>query len=289
MGKGIDEVYSPETLRKLQMVEWEILKKFDAMCQKYDLQYFALYGTTLGQIRHGGIIPWDDDIDIGIMRKDYDRLKELVPKEFGEGYTFIDGSTEPSYPFATGRIMKNGTEFRMLSMKNAKFTPGIFLDIFPIDWLPDDPKAMERVKRKCWVLEKMNVLRNQPFPNLPYRGLKRYVVRAACAVAAIVMKLFPRKTLQKWMRQAPQATKGQETGFLGWPFGIDQSQSIYPKDMVFPLQRLPFEDSYINMPRDPHGITRMVYGDDYMTPPPEGKRSYIVPYKLSFGDEEAHV
>lgn len=287
MKKGIDEVYTPEVLKRLQDTELDILKKFDAMSQKYGMKYCCLFGTTLGQVRHGGFIPWDDDIDIAVMREDYEKLKELVPKEFGDGYKFVDGSTEPRYPFSTGRIMKKGTEFRMLSMKNCKFESGIFLDLFCFDWLPDDPKKLKKAKRRCWVAEKMNVLRNMPFPNLPYKGFKFYLVRAACAVAAFFMKILPRKFLQKRVKKAAQVMGGKETNTIGWPFGIKPDKNIYARDVIFPLQRKPFEDMTVGMPNDPDKMLRQQFGPDYMTPLPEGQRSFIVPYKLSFGDEPA--
>ena len=116
MKATIDQVYSPEVLRRLQLVELEILKKFDAMCKKYDLEYFAVYGTVLGAIRHDGIIPWDDDIDIAMPRKDYERLAEIVPIEMGEDYTLLNGQIDAHYPFVTSRIMKKGTEFRNISL-----------------------------------------------------------------------------------------------------------------------------------------------------------------------------
>lgn len=285
MRQTIDEFYDAETLRKLQLVELDILKKFDAMCEKHGLEYFAVYGTVLGAIRHGGIIPWDDDIDIAMPRKDYERLAELVPLEFGDGYSLLNGQNEPRYPFCTSRIMKKGTEFRMMSMKNCPFELGIFLDVFCFDNLPDDKRARRAQLRKCWALEKMCVLRNTPFPNVPYGGVKRAVVYAMCAVGSVLMKVFPRATLHRWMQGAARAYEHEETGYIGWPFGLDPSQSIYPRDMVYPLARAPFEDMQVVMPAKPHDMMRLCYGESYMTPPPEGKRSFIVPYKLDFGSE----
>jgi len=285
MRQTIDQVYDKATLRRLQLVELDILKKFDIMCAKHDLQYFALYGTVLGQVRHGGIIPWDDDIDVGMMREDYEKLKELVPKELGEEYSLLNGEIDPRYPFTTSRIMKKGTEFRMLAMKNAPYKTGIFLDIFCFDRMPDSDTELAKMKRKCWILEKMCILRSMPFPNLPYRGIKRYVVRSACVAGFFAMKMFPRVKLHRWMQNAAQTSNSHETRRIGCPFGLTPEKRIYLKEMIFPLQRLPFEDMVINMPNDPEKVLRQVFGDDYMTPPPEGQRSFIVPYKLSFEDE----
>ncbi|MBC2890320.1 LicD family protein [Gordonibacter massiliensis (ex Traore et al. 2017)] len=285
MKQTIDQFYDSETLRRLQLIELDILKRFDAMCKKHGLQYFALYGTVLGAIRHQGFIPWDDDIDIGMPRKDYERLAELVPLEFGSGYSLLNGQINPRYPFMTSRIMKKGTEFRMLSMKNLPCELGIFLDIFCFDNIPNDVSEQKRMARKCWIVEKMCILRNTPFPNLPYRGFKRVAAYTACGAGSIVMRALPRKKLHEWMQSSAQRYNRQETDYIGCPFGLDPFESIYPKSMLFPLRTAQFEDMEIPLPNDAHAMMRQVYGDTYMTPPPEGKRSFIIPYKLSFGDE----
>lgn len=285
MKQTIDQFYDQETLRRLQMVELDILKKFDKMCEKHGLEYFAAYGTVLGAVRHQGFIPWDDDIDVGMPRKDYERLAELVPIEFGEGYSLLNGQIDPRYPFMTSRIMKKGTEFRMLSMKNVPCDLGIFLDIFCFDDMPDSIEEQRKIARSCWIIEKMCILRNTPFPNLPYRGIKRVAAYVACGAGSLVMKVFPRKKLHEWMQSSAQRCNNPNAGYLGCPFGLKPFESVYPKSMIYPLKRMKFEDMEIPIPNDPHAMLLQVYGESYMTPPPEGKRSNIIPYKLSFEEE----
>ena len=86
--------YNQETLRKLQKTELEILKDFIKICKKYNLTYFATGGTAIGALRHQGFIPWDDDIDVCMLRKDYERFMEVAPKEMGDRYVFMDTHTE---------------------------------------------------------------------------------------------------------------------------------------------------------------------------------------------------
>lgn len=75
--------YDPDVLKKLQKAEIEILKDFDALCDKYSIDYFVCGGTALGGVRHEGFIPWDDDIDIGMTRDDYERFLEVAETEYG--------------------------------------------------------------------------------------------------------------------------------------------------------------------------------------------------------------
>lgn len=286
MKMTIDQVYSPETLRKLQLVEYDILKKFDAMCKKHGLEYYAIYGTLLGAVRHQGIIPWDDDIDIGMPRRDYEKLAKLVPEEFGEGYTFLDATTDPRYPFVTGRIMKKGTEFRMLSAKNLPMELGIFLDIFVVENLPNEERERKALLRKAWIAEKLCILRTMPFPNLPYRGLKRILAYSLCGVASACLKVIPARVLHRIRLSMVTKYKEQKTGYIGILTGLDMEKAVFAREEIYPLGEMLYEDMMIPTPCDAHSVLVKAYGESYMTPLPEGKRSSIIPYKLSFGDEE---
>lgn len=288
MKKSIDQVYSPETLRRLQLVEYDILKKFDVMCKKHNLEYFAVYGTLLGAVRHKGIIPWDDDIDIAMPRKDYEKLRELVPREFGDGYTFLDATTNPRYPFITGRIMQNGTEFRMLSAKNLPMELGIFLDIFVVENIPDGANAQKRYIRKAWVAEKLCCLRNMPFPNIPYTGLKRTAVYTLCGVASVCLHVIPAKTLHKIRLKMTTKYKNEDTEYVFFGSGVDMSGGVVKRDKLYPLMEMPYEDMMIPVPCAWDEVLTQMYGTNYMTPLPEGKRSCIIPYKLSFGDGDVN-
>ena len=78
--------YEQATLRRLQMMELEILEAIDSVCREHGITYFLDSGTVLGARRHGGFIPWDDDIDLGMPREDYERFLEVAPVALGEGF-----------------------------------------------------------------------------------------------------------------------------------------------------------------------------------------------------------
>ena len=78
--------YDEEILKKIKETEKEILLKFVSICEKYNLNYFVVFGTLLGTIRHKGFIPWDDDIDVGMLRKDYEKFLEVAQQECGEDF-----------------------------------------------------------------------------------------------------------------------------------------------------------------------------------------------------------
>ena len=81
--------YDPKVLDKLHRLQIEMLNDLDSICKKHDIHYFAVFGTALGAVRHHGFIPWDDDIDVAMLREDYDRFLEIVTVEMGEKYQIM--------------------------------------------------------------------------------------------------------------------------------------------------------------------------------------------------------
>ena len=90
--------YDSNVLRKLQKAEVEILKDFDILCEKHNIDYFVCGGTALGGVRHQGFIPWDDDIDIGMTRDDYNLFLEVAQREYGDKYRIVNADTNPNFP-----------------------------------------------------------------------------------------------------------------------------------------------------------------------------------------------
>ena len=103
--------YEDKELKRLQSMEMGILKDFMKICDENGLRYFGVAGTGIGAIRHGGFIPWDDDIDICLLRKDYDRLPELINKAYPGKYTVQNINTSPDYDLNFMKIRLNGTRF----------------------------------------------------------------------------------------------------------------------------------------------------------------------------------
>jgi len=96
-----------DKLRKLQLIELSLFKQFDSICRKYHVRYYALGGTLLGAVRHQGFIPWDDDMDIGVPREEYERLKKILPNELKEGAEYHSFENDPSYYRYFSRIEDN--------------------------------------------------------------------------------------------------------------------------------------------------------------------------------------
>lgn len=103
--------YDDMTLQKVQMLELEILKDIIGVCKEFDLTYFAFAGTAIGAIRHKGFIPWDDDLDIGMPRKDYEKLLQVFHERYSDKYAIGNPEYMHNYPMVGTRIMIRGTKF----------------------------------------------------------------------------------------------------------------------------------------------------------------------------------
>jgi lipopolysaccharide cholinephosphotransferase len=282
--------YDPAVLKKLQNVEIEMLKDFVLVCEKYSLNYFAIAGTAIGAIRHKGFIPWDDDLDIGIMREDTDKLIISLNKEFPNKYDFAYPAFIDNFPAFGLHICKKGTIFLEDSYKNIKgYNYGIFLDIYMFDYVYDDEKKMRRQILKAWFWGKLYVLSLVKDPNIYFTGITYNIVWLACKVIHFAIKLFHIKPSFFFNRAFYYTTLCKRKGIiktetLAYCFSTRPFDNIIKYDDIFPLQKIEFEGIKINLPNKIHEWLERIYGD-YMKLPPEDKRHNHPPFLLDFGDE----
>ena len=145
-----------EKRKKVWAVELKMLEKLDEVCKKYNLTYYAYYGTLLGAVRHQGFIPWDDDIDVIMFRDDYEKFQEIAPKEFKEPYfyqnTYTDRVLWPLSKIRDSRTTAVEPQFQHLG---SSFHQGIFIDIFPFDNVEDGINAQfntfKEIQKLLWV------------------------------------------------------------------------------------------------------------------------------------------
>ncbi len=162
-----------EKRKKVWAVELEILEQFDAVCRKYNLRYFADYGTLLGAVRHKGFIPWDDDIDVTMFRDDYEKLQQIAHKEFKPPLFFQNGYSGTTI-CAFSKIRDSRTSAIEFPDADISFNQGIFIDIFPLDDAPDgsvEKFYIKRMQEELWasVIAPQMIL---DYLDHPYAGQK---------------------------------------------------------------------------------------------------------------------
>ena len=130
---------SKEELRQLQLIQLELLEEVDRICKKCNIQYNIIAGTLLGAVRHGGYIPWDDDADVAFLRPDYEKFREACETELDtERIYFQDYKNTKGYRWGYGKLRRKGTVFLREHQEHMLYEQGIFIDIFPLDNVPDN-------------------------------------------------------------------------------------------------------------------------------------------------------
>lgn len=136
--KRIKEIeFTPEMLRSLQLIQLEILEELNRICVKHDIKYSLDGGTLLGAVRHGGFIPWDDDIDVIMLREEYEKFFEVCKTELDKERFFLqEHRTDPYYRVGYTRIRRKNTVYVRAGQENMKHVTGILIDIFVLDNSP---------------------------------------------------------------------------------------------------------------------------------------------------------
>jgi lipopolysaccharide cholinephosphotransferase len=280
--------YDEETLQHLKDVILEIFKDFVKICEKYDLEYFTTGGTAIGALRHNGFIPWDDDIDVNMLREDYNKFMEVAPKEMGDKYIFMDASTQENYPLMFAKMVKRGTRFIEADYEQANYPLGIFIDIFPYDKTPEDPIARKKIIKKTWNIGRWHVLTLIPNPNLPANMnpvLKKFITAGMYLVHGC-LKLFhvtSKKTYKKYLKYATNCPEKDSDLYIDYSYITGENLMVRKSD-AWPLIDVPFEDTTVKMVKNYDEFLRKEYGD-YMELPPEDQRHNHLASYIDFGEE----
>lgn len=266
-----------EHLSKLQSAELDILRKTLAVIDTHHLTYYTLGGTLLGAVRHRGFIPWDDDIDIGMPRPDYERFLEIAEEELEPPYqlhTLQTGTGDYSYYFA--RVENSSIRLRRTAAIKEVEIP-VWIDVFPLDGVPEDEEKRTAWIRKCRFY--LDVFKASQFS---YLGMSESIKKKRSLPKTIIRQLFQRLKLEKlistrraWesldraLKENGYEDCGTIINFCGY-WGLKE---MFPKVVYGAGMLYPFEDMMLNGPEDYDTVLRQMYGD-YMTPPPPEKREH---------------
>ena len=257
--------------RKVQQLAISLLQEYIAICQKHGLRYYFTGGSLIGVLRHKGFIPWDDDIDLGMPRRDYERFLQILEQEMPEGYGICNRRTDHNWHFNMSQFYDKESEITIhLAEKPRK--ANIWLDIFPLDGLPSG-----KVERWLWVkyilahryLVQIANISTQVDAHRS-RPMKEKIVLGFCRVVP-VGKLLNTKKILDHMEFVLKKYDFDDSEFAGNMLGRYREREVVPQEYFGTPQKAMFEGVEVDIPEFSHELQTALYGD-YMKLPPERDR-----------------
>lgn len=249
--------FSQPNLRCCQLKQLSILKVIDSICKKHNIKYWLDGGTLLGAMRHGGFIPWDDDIDIAMDLHDMKRFEELAPAELPENLFLQNPQTDPNVKEQMLKVRDlNSLYIEKGDNFVSDYVKGIYVDIFPFEPHPDIPKSLTKrlskgITKSVSILHHPHTYSLRAFAEFFWFGTK-YL---------IYMSLW--RLLKKICKSSRYANIPTMNGY-----GI-----THDLQTVLPLSTIKFEDSEFPAPNNPDQYLRNIYGN-YMEIPPVEKQHF---------------
>lgn len=248
------------TLDEYRKVELDILIKIDKICREHNINYFLFAGTLLGAVRHQGFIPWDDDIDISMLREDYDKLAEIIQNgDYGLNFIRIEENPDTIYPY--GKICDTTTTIEEKNFKEVAGY-GVFVDVFPFDYLPEDEKERARLKKKYYRMYKLLT----HSARTGYVKTDSVITNLKRGTAFQLAKLANTNRLIEKMNSDFVKLNEKKSNYVGLAWSIAWLLEDYQS-----TSEVSFEGHNFLAPKNPDRVLKTHFGD-YMKLPPENKR-----------------
>lgn len=250
----------PFDVRKLQLVELELLNEFKRVCEKNSIPFFLAYGTCLGAVRHKGFIPWDDDVDVFVFARDLIRLREAMGSDLASGYFYQCKETDPALNMTITRLRKDGTTMLNYENVDREIHQGVCIDIYPLYEMSSNP--IGKLRQKCWsMVDCLLTVHRMP---LNHGMLGRLA-------ATVGLALLDHKWVARHARRVMSAYTGAVCDTLcclscGWStINVD-----YPAE-DFRISYMEFEGSAMPVPQGYDRYLTITFGN-YMKLPPIDQR-----------------
>lgn len=262
-----------EILKRVQEVEIGILDEVVRICNKHNLRYYIMYGTLIGAKRHGGFIPWDDDIDVTMPREDYQRFIEICDSELNEQYYFQYYPKEKHYSDNNLHIRKKNTVY-LTSRKSAYDyeCEGIWLDIWPLDYISKDEFLGGKFRRNLIhaLIRLANVRAYVNMSEIPLRNKVFHYLSLPFSLNFLIK-----------IRDKICTKYKQPTGYIinfSSPYAFERE--MMPQELYGKPTLIKFGEKEYYGPEKADEVLRHIYGDYMQLPPNEEQRIYHRPVRI---------
>ena len=255
----------------------DITTEIDSVCRKHDIKLFLVGGSLLGAVRYGGFIPWDDDVDFGMMREHYKKFIQIFDVEFGDRYYLRC----PNSPYPNGnrfmQIFKKGTVLETAE-GNTPLQPNcVLIDIFPYDFVPDN--VLHRNIKGIYCNGLMVIASSVTCYKYSSKEYERMMVKSVngrflYSMQKLIGFLFSWKSPADWFNCVDNAVQyRRNSNYLTSATGRRHYLGeVFHKSVFLPLTEMKFENLTLYAPADPGAYLRHNYGDNFMVPPSKDKR-----------------
>ena len=244
------------SLLEHQGIMLELLREFDRICTDFSIPYTLFAGTLLGAVRHDGFIPWDDDLDVALLRKDYDRFLSVAPDALKKSF-FLQKEFSEHWPMCFSKLRKNGTACIEKSIpKDKQQHQGIYIDIFPIDSLSD-----HTITAKMQFLASKAVIANC----LYHRGYLTDSVGKKLLMQA--SRFMPIRRLYCFAKRSDLSDTRMVHSFFGASHSY--SKSVYPRDWFLSMEFHCFAQDKYPITKDADALLKKLYGNYHIQSPPK--------------------
>ncbi len=258
-------------MKLIHALQLHMLVEIDRICRAEDIDYFLLFGTLLGAVRHKGFIPWDDDIDIGIMREDYDRLLEALESRLDhERFDIQYAGKDHSVPVPYAKLRAKSTRFEEFGRTYGNLSSGIFIDLFPLDNVPDSSMLRARQKAGYFMTHFSRRVKHDNYRtrHLPLQLLYESQAR------------MPSDRL--WAKNLDAMTRyghGASKLLIAYPGArSDYDSSFMHRADMTPASRLPFCGFMVKAPARVETVLQKAFGDYMNLPPEDQRRGHLLSY-----------
>lgn len=260
-------------IKEVQRLSVEILNEIATICEEKGFQYFLIYGTLIGAVRHNGFIPWDDDLDIMMPRPDYDKLMDYMKKEYKGKLELFTKEVNEKYPYMIARI--SNPDYLIQSEYVEDYGIGAFIDVYPLDGMGVTLKECLKYEKKIKYLGSLCFMAGRKKLVKDPKPLRRLVKFFIWKWATLMGKKHYFKKIDRIL-----LTKDYNTSnYVGCPAWYAVDGKFFEKKVFQELIKHNFEGELYYIPKEYHHILTKTYGD-YMKLPPEKDRVGHHFYKL---------